>query len=280
MKTLALLSYPTTQRWHSRVGTTINLVAFCLLSLGGGISFASSQNASVVFPAASAVVSLPSQASEVTPLSPSDSAALFQQAIADDLASRPMLARQAYDALKHSDMAVVAAVPSAINLVSLGQFGAARQAFDAVTASRDARERDYAHLWQLWLTARTYSGKPQALKKELARLATGMNVRSPSQQALIRLYAGKGSADAVFAAIAAMPNIDELQRRDALTEATFFTGGYLQFVAHNNKAALQLYKREQNQLNSTSLERPLINLIAATLQASNSNFLPLMEPGK
>ncbi|HBE9181140.1 TPA: hypothetical protein KNH08_004066 [Serratia fonticola] len=214
------------------------------------------------------------------PASPADRVALFQQAIADDLAARPERARQAYDALMGSDMAAQIAVPSAINLVALGQFKAARRSFDVLSASLDARESDYARLWQLWLTARTYTGKSSALKKELAQMATGMNLRSPSQQALVRLYAGKGSIDAAFAAIAAMPGTDELQRRDALTEATFFTGGYLQYVAHDNKAALQLYEREKSQLNSTSLERPLINLTAATLQSSNSNFLPLIKPGK
>lgn len=194
--------------------------------------------------------------------------ALFQQAVADDLAGRNSSARKAWDALKDTDMTALAAVPSAINLVALGKFDAANKAFDALTASHDARESDYAQLWQLWLTARTSAVKPAAVKKELAILASGMNVSSPNQQALIRLYAGKGSIDAVFAAIAVMPGTDELQRRDALTEATFFIGGYLQYVVRDNKAALQFYEREQNQLNSTSLENPLINNAAATLQAA------------
>lgn len=192
---------------------------------------------------------------------------LFQQAIADDLAGQNSEARKTYDALKGSDMSAQIAVPSAVNSVALGQFEAAKPAFDALATSPNTRERDYAHLWQLWLTARTYSGNPAPLKKELARQASGMNTRSPSQQALVRLYAGTGSTDAVFAAIAAMPGTDELQRRDALTEATFFIGGYLQYVARNNKAALELYEREQSQLNNTSLENPLINKAAATLQA-------------
>lgn len=194
--------------------------------------------------------------------------ALFQQAINDDLAGRNASARKVYDTLAGTEMATQIAVPLAINLVALGQFDAADEAFGVIATSDNARERDYAHLWQLWLTARTYVGKPTALKKELAILASGMNVSSAGQQALVRLYEGKGSTDAVYAAIAAMPGTDELQRRDALTEATFFIGGYQQYVARDNKAALELYEREQNQLNSTSLERPLINKAAATLQAA------------
>ena len=193
--------------------------------------------------------------------------ALFQRAVADDLAGRNAAARKAWDALKGSDMAAQIAVPSAVNLAALGQFDAANDAFDAISLGSDAREKDYARLWQLWLTARTYVGKPAGLKKELAILASGMNVRSPNQQAIIRLYSGQGSTEAVFAAIAALPGTDELRRRDALTEATFFTGSYLQFVTRNKKAALELYERELKQLNSTSLERPLITKAAATLQA-------------
>lgn len=194
--------------------------------------------------------------------------ALFQQAVADDLAGKNSSARGAWDALKGSDLAEQSAVPSAINLISLGQFDAAKKAFDALAVNHDTRVSDYASLWQLWLTARTHTGTSTSLKKKLARMASAMNVSSSSQQALVRLYEGKGSTDAAFAAIAAISGTDELQRRDALTETTFFTVGYLQYVARDNKAALQLYEREQNQLNSTSLETPLINKAAATLQAA------------
>jgi hypothetical protein len=275
MKLTPLLIIPKTQprrsRWEKTLVMTLNAMAFGLLSFGASVAAASPS-----IPATTQT----DVATLATPASQADRVALFQQAIADDLAGRPTVARPAYDALENTDMAAQVAIPSAINLVTLGKFDAARQAFNTVAASSNVYERNYAQLWQLWLTARTYNGPPQALKKELARMASGMNLRSPSQQALVRLYAGQESVDAVFAAIAALPGNDDLQRRDALTEATFFTGGYLQFVAHNNKAALQLYKREQNQLNSTSLESPLINLIAATLQISKNNFLPLMEPGK
>lgn len=209
-----------------------------------------------------------SHAADSAPKAHEARVALFQQAVADDLTGKNSSARGAWDALKDTDVAEQSAVPSAINLVALGQFDAAEKAFDALAVNHDARVSDYARLWQLWLTARTHTGTSTSLKKTLARMASPMNVSSSSQQALVRLYAGKGSIDAAFAAIAAMPGTDELQRRDALTEITFFTGGYLQYVARDNKAALQLYEREQNQLNSTSLETPLINKAAVTLQAA------------
>lgn len=275
MKNLSVLTTPRNALRRARPFSSFALascvVVLSVMSTWPGIVMASVQSSENGEPSMSSTAALPA--------SPAGRMALFQQAIQDDLAARPIAARHAYDVLKNSDMAALVAVPSAINLAALGRFDTARQAFDALSASHDPRERDYAHLWQLWLTARTYTGKSPALKKELARMATGMNVSSPSQQALVRLYAGKGSVEAAFAAIAAMPGTDELQRRDALTEATFFTGGYLQFVAHDKKNALQLYEREKNHLNSTSLERPLIDLTAATLQSSNSNFLPLIKPG-
>lgn len=202
-----------------------------------------------------------------TPPTLVDQAMLFQQAVANDLAGHNHEARMAYDALKNTDMAMQAAVPSAINFAALGQFDAASKAFEQLAASHDTRSSDYAKLWQLWLIARTHTGKPASLKKELARLASGMNLSSPGQQALVRLYAGSGSIDAAFAAVAAIPGINELQRRDALTETIFFTGGYLQYVARNNKAALQFYEREQNKLNNTSLESPLINAAITSLHA-------------
>jgi hypothetical protein len=189
---------------------------------------------------------------------------LFQQAVADDLVGKNNDARKAYDALKGTDLSAQIAVPSAVNRIALGQFDEAKQAFDTLSTSQNDRERDYAHLWQLWLAARM---NPNTLKKKLDLLTSVMNASSPYQQALIRLYAGTGSADEVFATLAVMPGTDELQRRDALTVATFFIGGYLQYVARDNKAALELYKREHNHLNNTSLETPLVNKAAATLQA-------------
>lgn len=202
------------------------------------------------------------------PKTPEERMSLFRKAVDDDLSGHHKTARKIWDVLVDTDMAAHVAVPSAINLVALGKFDEASKAFDAISVSHNAHERDYAHLWQLWLTARTYVGKPTGLKNELAILASGMKASSPNQQALIRLYSGKGTIDEVFALIAAMPGTDELQRRDALTEATFFAGGFQQYVARDGQAALQLYEREQNQMNSTSLERPLINKATENLQAA------------
>lgn len=159
-------------------------------------------------------------------------------------------------------------MPSAINLAALGRFKQSKMAFDLLAKSKDPRTASYAGLWQLWLTARMHSGNSDTLKKELASMASGVNASSPNQQALVRLYAGTGSTDEAFSAIAAMPGTDELQRHDALTEATFFTGGYLQYVANDSQAALQFYERTQKQLNSTSMERPLINQAKASLLAA------------
>lgn len=264
MKILTVLTPPLAPLMRSRPGArlaiTLNAVILGLLSVWTGATLAVPTDATRPVPVVKAQSAVEALA---TPNSPAARAELFRQAIADDLAARPASARRAYDALQGSDLATQIAIPSAINLVALGQFSAARRAFDAVAASGSVPEQDYAHLWQLWIIARTHSGQPQALKKELARMASGMHVSSPNLQALVRLYAGQGSVEATFAAVATMPVSNELQKSDALTEATFFSGSYLQFVAHNEPAAQALYKKYKNQLNSTSLERPLITLPAA-----------------
>lgn len=191
----------------------------------------------------------------------------FEQAIADDLAGRPADARKIYDTLAGSVIRNQIAVPSAINLAALGKFDDAYRAFEKLTASLDTYEHDYACLWTLWLTARTAKDPSAKLNNSLSRMAGVIKLSAPWHQAIVNLYAGTGSVEAVFAAVAAMPGNDEQQRRNALTEATFFAGGYLQYVKHNGNAALQLYQREQNHLNSTSLELPLIEKATTTLLA-------------
>lgn len=275
MKILTLFTPLLTQLARARprvqLAITLNVVVLGLLSVWSGVAQAAPADAARSVPVAKAQSAIEVLA---TPASPAARTELFQRAVADDLAGRHASARSAYDALKDSEMATQIAIPSAINLVALGQFSAARQAFDAVTASGNAHEQDYAHLWQLWLTARTYNGQPQELKKELARMASAMNVSSPNLRELVRLYAGQSSVEATFAVVATLPASDELQRRDALTEVIFFSGSYLQFVAHNEPAAQELYKRTKNQLNSTSLERPLINLPAAPSRTAATTSHP------
>ncbi|MCD1125898.1 hypothetical protein LPW36_07750 [Jinshanibacter sp. LJY008] len=192
---------------------------------------------------------------------------LFQQAVTDDLAGHHLEARKLYDALKSTDLDEQIAVPSAINLAALTQYQASLKEFDALALSHDVRVSDYAHLWQLWLTARIHTGDIVALKEKLTHMASGMKVSSPSQQALVRLYSGDGDINTVLIAIKAMSCTDELQCRDARTVATFFIGGYLQFVEHDDKAALQWYEHQQNELNNTSLETPLIFQTITSLKA-------------
>ncbi|WP_157952941.1 hypothetical protein [Limnobaculum parvum] len=199
--------------------------------------------------------------------SPADRELMFQQAIVSDLAGRHIEARKIYDALKGTDLDEQIAVPSAINLAAIEQFKASLNEFDRLALSRDARVSEYAHLWQLWLTARMYTGETAPLKAKLNSMASGMKMSSPSQQALVRLYSGDGDMNATISAISAIPCTDELQCRDAKTVATFFIGGYLQYVEHDGKAALQWYEHKQNELNNTSLETPLIIKTLTSLKA-------------
>lgn len=190
---------------------------------------------------------------------------LFQQAVSNDLVGRHSEARKTYDELKNSDISQIIAVPSAVNLVALDRFSEAHRAFNALTKSQNARDRDYARLWLLWLTARRGTGNPHQLEKSLRDMAGGLQATALYQQEIINLYAGKGGVDAVFAAVSAMPDASEIQRTDALTEATFFTSGYLRYVKHDSSAAKDLLQKKSHQLSSVSLEIPLITREKAAL---------------
>lgn len=195
--------------------------------------------------------------------------AVFKDAVANDLTGYPQVARKGYDLLQGTELEAQSATPSAINLAVLTQFDAAKTAFRKIAAAKNTQEAQYANLWQLWLTARTWTGSPAALQKQLAKTTAKYHFTYPRYQAIANLYAGKGTSEAIFSAVESMPETSLLAKGDAYTEATFFTGGYLQYVAHNNNAALKLYEREKVHLNNTSLEKPLIDTAAATLLASN-----------
>ncbi|MNZ80357.1 hypothetical protein D3C78_989870 [compost metagenome] len=170
--------------------------------------------------------------------------------------------------LPGSELESLAAVPSAVNLVALERYAEAKAAFASLANSANERDASYAQLWLLWLSARTQAGKPADIQKHLAAQAVGFAPRGSAQQALIALYRGKGSVEAVFDAVNSMAFSDELQRRDARTEAAFFAGGYLQYARQDKPAALRLYQRELPNA-SASIERPLLTQAIATLATSS-----------
>ncbi|WP_347254698.1 hypothetical protein [Leminorella grimontii] len=183
---------------------------------------------------------------------------LFLDAINDDLSGRNKEARSIYDRLKISEMATVSAVPSAINYAALGQYDDAMKAFRMLSSSANARERDYARLWQLWLTAKQWKGTRAELTHNLKKQAVNYKWQLPYQQEIAQLYIGKGSEDSVFQSIENW-NVEEAVKKDALTEATFFVGGYLQHVKQDIDRTRALFNANQSKLNSVSLERPFID---------------------
>lgn len=182
--------------------------------------------------------------------------ASYAQALADDSSGRHEQARKLFDALSSTELKAHSAVPSAVNLVLLERYADAHKAFSTLANSANPREAAYAQVWQLWLSARTWQGKPNDLRKHLKAQAHGLKGRDPMRQALIDLYAGKGSAEKVFTAIESM-SVANAARRDLRAESAFFAGGYTQYVADDQAAALRLYQREYVN-SSASLERPLL----------------------
>lgn len=81
------------------------------------------------------------------------SEAFLQLAISYDLSGKPELARPIYDQLSRDNNAELSAVPSAVNYIALNNIKPATTLFSAIEHSAHSRDRNYAQLWSLWLTA-------------------------------------------------------------------------------------------------------------------------------
>jgi hypothetical protein len=189
--------------------------------------------------------------------------AILTQAIADDAAGQHEQAHKWFAALAGTELQGESAMPAAVNLVLLERFDDARKAFGAIASGTDRKAASYAQFWQLWLSARTWRGSPADLRRQLAVQARALRATDPAHQALARLYAGQGDAQAVFTAIDAM-TLDDATRRDLRAECAFFAGSWAQYVAGDKPAARHLYQRELVNAGD-SLERPLLQQALAEL---------------
>lgn len=187
----------------------------------------------------------------------SNATAILTQAINDDLAGVPQLARKGYDSLVNTSSASDAAVPSAINYVSLDKPDVALKAFQAIQLGGSVRDAQYARLWQARLLMQKNKGKTKPLIETLKPILTTA-WGSAHEKAIAALFIGQGSVDDIYSAIMDQENQSAEQMRDAITESTFFAAGYLQFIKHDNAAANKLYQQYHLVFNRESLEAPLI----------------------
>lgn len=158
-------------------------------------------------------------------------------------------------------------MPSAVNFVNLGWYPKAREKFREIAATGTPRKATYAQLWLLWLTARTWEGKPADLRIQLAHQASGFSANDAVHQHLLDLFAGKGSVEQVMTAVAATGG-SEFSRNDLFTEAAFFVGAWQQYVAHDAAAAQQIYQRALP-LSTASIERPQLEQAIAALHTAS-----------
>lgn len=193
-----------------------------------------------------------------------DSKLVFDQALNDYFAGRYSDAQKGYNRLKDTDYHGVSAVPAAINAIAQTQYSDAQKSFAEIKKGSSQRDKEYAQLWNLWLTAKQWKGSNEELNKELKRQVESQTWHLPFEKSIAGLYAGRETVESVFDAVSAL-TADAALHQDALTEATFFAGGYLQNVKHDNAAAKQLFNDNLNKLNSVSLERPLIDRECAAL---------------
>lgn len=190
---------------------------------------------------------------------------VFTQALADDASGEHQRARSWYDALQGTDLAAESAVPSAVNLVALGRYDEARKAFGKIASGGNARDAAYAQLSLLALTARTWSGTPADLRRQLATQAAGLRGNDLLHQRLFDLYAGKASVEQAMDVAQAMGG-NEAVLNDRLTETGYFTGLWQQYVQKDSAAAVKLYQQAQAHA-AASIERPLIEQALRELHA-------------
>lgn len=193
--------------------------------------------------------------------------AIFHSALAADAAGHHLPARRQFDALGKISPLAESAVPSAVNLVLLGRYDEAGEAFAELATGGNARDAEYARLWQLWLVART-SKSSEERNNKLEQLGAGsFSFTQPRYRAIRDLYLAAGAPDQVFDMIGSAPAAEqsELQWGDARAEAAFFVGGYLQYVRQDSAAALKIYRRELHYA-EYSLERPLLEKAIRSLQ--------------
>lgn len=146
-----------------------------------------------------------------------------------------------------------------MNYVALDNFDAAKKAFSPLMFSSNVKEADYARLWDLWLTARTWTKGKTALEKALSQKVSEYRWHTGYGQAIADLYAGKINTETLFNTIENTPDISTEIKLDAQTEAAFFAVGYFQYVKNDIPKAREVFQRSYSKLNDISLERPLIN---------------------
>lgn len=199
-----------------------------------------------------------SQADSRMQLGTQDVSTILSMALKEDLNGDPHTARAFYDRLIMGNQVAVAEIPSAINHVRLGQYNIAKNAIVDLMKSDDLKVADYAALWDLWLTARLWKGPASQLPKALQKKVTNRNWHSDSEMLLASLYSAKIKPEQIYNNIIKQKFNNSSEKSDAITQALFFTGGYLTYVQRKPTEAIKLYAKHASELNENSLEKPFI----------------------
>lgn len=187
-----------------------------------------------------------------------DVSTVLSMALKEDLNGDPHTARALYDRLIMGNQVAVVEIPSAINHVRLGQYEIAKNAIADLMKSDDLKVADYAALWDLWLTAKLWNGSALQLKKMLQKKVASRDWHSASEELLASLYSGKSKPKNIYSEIKQQKYNNHSEESDAITQALFFTGGYLTYVQRKPTEAIKLYAKHASELNENSLEKPFI----------------------
>lgn len=212
------------------------------------------------------------KASSIIPLeiNPAEGLIYFNKALNYDFSGDHVSARKIYDKLKNSQVSEEISVPSAVNLVALNRYDEAEREFIKLLSSKDESVRSYAKVWILWISARMSNHSHEAFSKRFKKIVKVNDFSNEYQLEIFNTYIKNEGFDNVFKEIKEMENTNEIERRNAYTEAAFFIGGYYRYLKDDPSMALKIYKDQLDKLYERSLEWHLIKKEIAELELINN----------
>lgn len=126
-------------------------------------------------------------------------------------------------------------------------------------------DSDYDACWLLWLAAKSRAADGMRADVAIETLTGTLAVASPYHQEMLNLWRGKGTWQAILAAIKGM-GISDAENENYRTEAHFFAAGYFRYVKNDNRTALELLEAENARPFNGCVERLFIRREIAELR--------------
>jgi tetratricopeptide (TPR) repeat protein len=233
-------------------------------------------------------------------LAPGDPGVQMHAAIILDMSGDHQAARAKYDKLLddvhawHAERAAIlkkgdkpAATPADIAMLAVGLAAPQNSALNYVFINNYARaaaqftrdyetnlrtfgandDSDYDACWLLWLAAKSRAADGMRADVAIETLAGTLVVASPYHQEMLKLWRGKGTWQAILAAIEGM-DIPDVKKETCRTGAHFFAAGYFRYMKNDNQTALELLEAENARSFNGCVERLFVRREIAELRVS------------